>query len=328
VPTFHFQLCGLPVSLSTSSSSLFQLYADYFRYYPRPLAKPAAASLQFRLQIRNSPPPDKWLPAEAELLSHVGQVRFWRHPQREQFYLQTATTLFRVDPQRGRTVGLLSEAALHAPNLLANTYTFVALLLLLRWHARYHLHTAAVVSPREQLHLICGGQRAGKTTLTTALGVSGWQPISDDGVLLQANEQGKAQMVAFKRDFHIATELLQHWPALQHVPSRHAYFDRSCIDGLRLFKARALADQPFTRVERVLFPIITGEPESHLEPLPPSEALRQLIEQSVFFPLWPQHTARQMQLLTALMKDTAFYRLHAGTDIWANPQRAVELLAA
>ena len=31
MPVFSFEICGLPVSLSTSSKSLLQIYADYFR---------------------------------------------------------------------------------------------------------------------------------------------------------------------------------------------------------------------------------------------------------------------------------------------------------
>jgi hypothetical protein len=160
-----------------------------------------------------------------------------------------------------------------------------------------------------------------------ALGVAGWQAISDDGILLQANEQGQAVAYAFKRDFHIAAELLKKWSGLHKAVSRHNYFDRACVDGLDLFQARQLAEIPFTRVARVLFPQITGESKSRLEPMSSSEAIHQLIGQSMFFPLWREHTQRQITLLTALVKEASFYRLLAGTDIWESPACAGELLA-
>ncbi len=263
-------------------------------------------------------------------MAQVGQVRLWRWQDRgrDQFFFQTDITFFRVEPQRGHAIGFIAESALQSPHLLANTYTFAILLLLLRWHGQYHLHTAAVVSPRESLHLIGGAQRAGKSTLTAALAVSGWQAISDDGILLQAShQQGQAKAYAFKRDFHIAAELLQKWRGLRQAVSRHNYFDRACVDALDLFQVKALAELPFTRVARVIFPQITNVTQSRLELMPPGEAIHRLIEQSMFFPLWRDHTQKQVSLLTALVKEATFLRLLAGTDIWENPTCAGELLA-
>ncbi len=326
---FAFEICGLPVALSTSSDSLLQIYSDYFRYY-RSDAHLSQPLLKLSLKLAKSLPTQaSFVPAGAEFLAQSGLVSFWRwqHQEREQFYFCTDITCFRVEPQRGHAIGFVSEAALQTPHILANTYTFVILLLLLRWHGRYHLHTAAVVSPRESLHLICGAPRAGKSTLTTALAVSGWQAISDDGILLQASSTGRVEAYAFKRDFHIAAELLQKWEGLGKAISRHNYFDRSCVNALELFSVEHLANQPFTKATRVILPQITGEKKSWLEPMSPSEAMQRLIEQSMFFPLWHKHTQRQIALLTALVKDASFLRLHAGTDIWENPACAGELLA-
>ena len=321
VPVFSFQICGLPVSLATSSALLLKLYADYFRYYSSPLPREAVrTTVPLKLQLTLTPllpAQEKLIPTDAEFIAQSGQVSFWRGQKRgrEQFFFHTDITFFRVEPERGHAIGFISAAALQSPHLLANTYTFVILLLLLRWHGRYHLHTAAVISPRESLHLICGAPRAGKSTLTTALAVSGWQAISDDGILLQATEQGQAAAYAFKRDFHIAAELLRKWKGLRQAVSRHNYFDRACVDALDFFQTKPLAELPFTRATRVIFPQITGEAKSRLESLQPSEAIHRLIEQSMFFPLWSEHTQKQMTLLAAFVKEASFLRLLAGMDI-------------
>jgi hypothetical protein len=81
-------------------------------------------------------------------------------------------------------------------------------------------------------------------------------------------------------------------------------------------------------VQCLLFPEITGEKESFLEPLSPGEALRRLIQQSMFFPLESAHTQTQLTLLTALVKEASCHRLKAGTDIWENPLAAGQLLSA
>lgn len=272
--------------------------------------------------------PDKINFQCAKLISQAGIVEFWRTSEqsRERFYLKTNVSIFRLTPEIGRVVGIISAAALQSPNLLVNTYTFAALQLMLRRFQRYHLHTAAVISPGKKLHLICGGQRAGKTTLTTALGVAGWQPISDDGVLLQEREPEKPCLQAFKRDFHLTSELLQQWPELRHVTSRHDYQDRSCINGLELFATEKLADDFFAHVDSIIFPTITDEPESRLEAISASAALPLLMEQSMYFPLWQEHTKLQIKLLAELVQDTSCFRLLAGRDIWENPHCAAVLL--
>lgn len=329
VPVFPFKICGLPLTISTSSVPLLQLYAEYFRYYSSD-SLPNAAALKLRLRVTKSlPNPKHLIPATAEFVARSGPVSFWRWQDqgREQFFFQTDITSFRVEPRRGTAIGIISEAAFQAPHLLANTYTFAILLLMLRWHGQYHLHTAAVISPQKSLYLICGAQRAGKSTLTAALAVSGWQAISDDGILLQAAKAGHAEAYAFKRDFHIAAELLRKWEGLHKAVSRHNYFDRACVDALELFQTKSLAEQPVMHPARVIFPQITGERKSRLEAMPPSEAIHRLIEQCVYFPLWREHTQQQMNLLTTFVRGASFLRLLAGTDIWENPLCAGDLLA-
>lgn len=327
--TLNFHISAIPLSLRTHAESLFAIYQNYFRYYQTSTIPCPQSPQLLRLKlIAELPEQSSCLPPSAKLLSQIGELEFWEAERRghTQYFLRTNVTLFRIEPMRGKIVGLIAKDALSFPNLLANTYTFTAILLLLRWHARYHLHTAAIISPRENLYLICGAQRAGKTTLTTALGVSGWQAISDDGVLVQADENGSARVQAFKRDFHIAAELLQKWEALRSTSSLHNYFDRACINGLELFGAKDLANEFFTKVDYVIFPQIADSPQSSLAPLAPSEALHRLIGQSMFFPLWTEHTRQQMSWLTQLVKSAKFFQLQAGTDIWENPLRAAKIL--
>ncbi len=327
--TLNFHISEIPLSLRTHAESLFAIYQNYFRYYQLSVIPCSQSPQLLRLKlIAELPPQSSYLPPDAKLLSQIGELQFWEAEKRShtQYFLRTNVTLFRVEPARGKLVGLIAKDALHSQNLLANTYTFTAILLLLRWQARYHLHTAAIISPQEKLYLICGAQRAGKTTLTTALGVSGWQAISDDGILVQADDQGLARLQAFKRDFHIAADLLQKWEALRNTASLHNYFDRACINGLELFGARNLADELFTKVDYVIFPQITDAPQSALTPLAPSEALHRLIGQSMFFPLWTEHTRQQISWLTQLVKSTEFFQLRAGTDIWENPLSAARVL--
>jgi hypothetical protein len=208
---------------------------------------------------------------------------------------------------------------------LTNTYTLFPLLLGLRARGFYHLHAAAIVSPDGQLHLICGAQQSGKTTLTTALGLAGWRPLSDDSLLICA-ERSTAQLLALKKSFHISDDLLARWPALDGLRRQHHYSQRAAVAGLEFFGTAKLADTPFAQIDHIILPQITNEPSSNLQPISPSEAILRLAEQSMFFQLWRAHTERQFRLLAQLASRAACHRLLAGADLLADPNRAAEIL--
>ena len=336
MPSWGFEICGETVAVVTPSAYLLSLCQSYFRFYREvapELLSQSEQPIRLRLKlVTSSARLERLIPAGAEFVGQQEITTIWKISRRgkDQFYFHFnfGNALIRVEPVSGRIVGIISQDALDWPHLMVNTYVFMTLMLALRGRGVYHLHTAAVLSPAQRLTLICGGQRAGKTTLTTALGVAGWHPISDDGMVLRATAQGHAELQVFKRDFHLAAALLQQWEALRKVEVRYFYHDRACVDGLTFFQTAPLSKATFTQVDQVLFPQITGEQQSRLEPLPKSEALRRLIGQSMFFPLGRTHTQAQLVLLTALVKDASFYRLCAGTDLWENPHQAGTLLSS
>jgi hypothetical protein len=332
--SWGFEICGVTVAIVTRSPDLLSLCQNYFRFYrniaQQPLP-PVPSPIKLRLKLVNSTSSlGDLIPAGAEYVGEQEITTIWKTLRRgrEQFYFHFSfgNALFRVEPANGKIVGMISPDAFESPHLMVNTYVFMTLMLALRGRGVYHLHTAAVLSPEQQLMLICGGQRAGKTTLVTALGVAGWHPISDDGLVLRAASRDRAELQACKRDFHLAAVLLQQWEALQAIAVKYFYHDRACVDGLAFFQTAQLSDSTFSRVDRVLFPQITGEAKSWLEPMPKSEAIRRLIGQSMFFPLGREHTQAQLAVLTTLTKRASFDRLWAGKDFWEDPQQAALLL--
>ncbi len=311
-------MSGVSVCLVTDSPILFQLCLEYFRYY-NPLQSDSSAHYQIKIKLLLREKHLLQVSKPTEFLARVGVVELSRSTNQERFYYQTDTALFRVNPHNGYAVGIVNSQALELPNLLVNTYLFSVLLLLLRYQSVYHLHAAAVISPAEKVHLICGAQRAGKSTLTAAFGVASWKPLSDDGILLRRDAAGNAQFEAFKREFHLSTELLMKWTGLSGLTSRHDYFDRSCLDGLNYFSSLELANQSYQRFESVIFPMISGKEKSALESISPSEALQKMIGQSMYFPLEISRTKQHFELLSKLCDGTKFYRFLSGKDVWDDP---------
>jgi hypothetical protein len=339
---YHPQLSDQPLEPSsgkskgkrvapTSPSCFLGAFSEGLNH-SSPVAIPVTArgALNVELKARRAlPPRSRLIPRGAELLSRTGSIWLWREASDsrigERFYFEVGTAAFRVDPERDHLEGLITPEALHLPHILANAYTLFPLLLLLRSRGLYHLHAAAVLSPRQELYLICGPQRAGKTTLTTALGLAGWRPISDDSLLLRSINSA-AQLSALKKSFHLSDDVLARWGALDSLARHHHYLERTCVAGLEFFGTTELADAGFGRVDYILLPQITGDATSSLLPAPISEAILKLAEQSMFFQLWRTHTERQWRLLAELARTAVCYRLRAGADILAKPHRAAELL--
>ncbi|MBL8187090.1 MAG: hypothetical protein JNK38_03735 [Acidobacteria bacterium] len=337
MPAITLAICGVPISISARSPRLIRLFTDYFRYYSPSDASSSAPSpespaLHLELRMRNElPSRDQLIPPTAELFSQTGVLSMWVEKPGEQsaipnrFYFHMKVAAFRVDIASGQAIGLVAPEAMQYPHILANTYALFALLLMLRSKQLYHLHAAAIVSPAKELWLVCGAQRAGKTTLTTALGLAGWQPVSDDSLLV-GKDDSSAWLTPLKKYFHVGDELFRRWPKLNDAVQHHHYLDRTCIGGLEFFQTRELADTHFRKIDHIVLPQIVNEPVSRLEPLARSEALLRLAEQSMFFQLWRDHTVRQWQWLNELAASAQCHRLLSAADLLDNPVTAAQIL--
>lgn len=343
--SISFDLCGVKICVSARAPQLITVFADYFRHYQPRIISPRAGdtdpcryspdSLTLHLRMRRAlPASQQLLPDNAQLLTQSGPMELWRaatHP--ESFYFINPVTVFRVIPQLQRMTGLITPQALHATHILTNTWALFGLLLLLRSQGIYHLHSAAVRSPDDKLFLFCGGQRSGKTTLTTALGIAGWKPLADDSLLLQqsirqapATENASVQITPLKKNFHLSRELLNRWTELQGLVWKERDEDRVSAAGLEFFDTLRMADSSSGKADHIILPQITEAHDSRLIRVSASETLLALAEQSAFLQIWSAQTQQQMQLLAELVRHASCWRLQAGTDILSSPRSAAQLL--
>jgi serine kinase of HPr protein (carbohydrate metabolism regulator) len=83
---------------------------------------------------------------------------------------------------------------------------------LLSTHRLYGLHAGAVERAGTSL-LIVGNSGCGKTTTAVVLVRSGWRYLSDDAVLLCAQD-GAVEALAFSRGFSCTPGMREHFPEL------------------------------------------------------------------------------------------------------------------
>jgi hypothetical protein len=328
MPAFDLDLAGIPLRFSSETKPLLELLATYFRYYAPALRAAVVPALHIELRLVDAlPAPETLLPCGAELLSQTGGLRLWRAAATaeagpvtpaESFYFDAGLAAYQLQIAANTGTGYITEAAFAHPRILANTYTLFPLLLLLRAHGVYHLHAAAALSPGGKLCLFPAASRAGKTTLTTALGLAGWRPLADDSILLRVTEGG-VSWTPLRKEFHLDERLLAAWPGLAPAEISHSYFGRACLAALDLFGTVNLAAQTFDHVDAFILPQIIKTAPSRLEPLASSAVLLKLAEQSMFLQLWRAHTERHFGALAALVQTAACYRLHSGPEILSDP---------
>ena len=340
-----FRLAGVPLEIRTPSRRLQDLFAGYFAAYAPQWKQedeqarrgaggweeekfPGSPAGQIDLfRVDRLPELADLLPGGARQIAQTGILSLWQGSSttNEEWVFLSEGAVFRVDGAAGKMTGWIAPAALALPHILVNTTTLLPLLLLLRQKGRYHLHAAAVESPKGERWLICGPPRAGKSTLTTALGLSGWQPIADDGLFLSVCH-GAPYLEAFRKPFHLDRQLWERWPMLAEVRQGPVSLERILVDGLSHFGTAELAQSGWSGIDAILLPRISGMRQSALASIEPSRVLLTLAQESVYFPLCPPHPQRQWSLLTELVRQARGYTLSAGEDLLDHPGRIAQLL--
>jgi hypothetical protein len=243
-----------------------------------------------------------------------------------EFYLTDGSSLLHVQPRRG-----LGHAQL-APDFFARAshtqqrFWMFGLLKLLRSRAAYWLHAAGVVSREGLGILIIGASGSGKSTLTIGLIRQGWSYLSDDALLLRRQPDGVAAL-AWRRhasvdaataaayaDLPLGDEAAGPQGARKRqvdVEKRHAgQHVAGCLPRVLLF-SRVVPHAP-----------------SVLVPLDRPTALQRLLAESGP-PLFDHATmAQHLDTLTRLLQQATPYELRAGLDLYREPGRLVQLLAA
>ncbi len=227
--------------------------------------------------------------------------------------LTLGASVFRI---RGRRADVtLAPEFFHNPTLLQQQFWAFGVLRLLRTTGLFGLHGAGVVSPLGSGMLLVGRSGSGKSTLTIDLVERGWAFVGDDAVLLEGKPDA-IEVFALRRPFATCevNEAADLRPNQQkrRIEMREKYPDQFV---------------PAFVPQVILYPEITPQPKSALRCLAAAAALHRLLEQSG--PQFADDAARRhMDVLGGLVQQCAHYELHAGRDLYRNPDKLVALLSA
>lgn len=230
------------------------------------------------------------------------------------------STIVVAPPGLNRTDVWLSESTPGRHQLALNNVILYAVQAALRRAGLYQFHAGCVLSGRDQRAiLLVGDSGSGKSTLTATLVRQGWNFVSDDNLMLCDSAAG-IEAWALRRYFTFdeatlkACNLTTFKESLGgRVPGKtekFRFYARQAFPGK--FVANGLPGV-------ILFPTLSGEPQSRVEPLKQGDALARLIRQCPWATCDAAAAPLHLQALSKLVSQTKSYTLFAGRDIFENP---------
>jgi len=241
------------------------------------------------------------------------------------------STIVVAPPELNRTDIWLSESTPGKHSLALNNVILYAVQAALRRAGLYQFHAACVL-PEDDANdrsaiLLVGDSGCGKSTLTATLVRTGWSFVTDDNLMLSDSAAG-IEAWALRRYFTFdeatldACNLLSFKESIGgRVPGKTEKFRFYARDA---FPGKFVAN---CFPGAIIFPTVTSETQSRIEPLKQGDALARLIRQCPWATCDAAAAPLHLQALTKLARQTRSYTLFAGRDVFADPTSLPELIS-
>ena len=241
------------------------------------------------------------------------------------YYLIDGATFLHVRSRERRGEVLVAPSFSSRTPESRHQFWMFALVKLLQGVGVYSLHAAGLVAPDGAGVLLVGDSGSGKSTLTIGLIRLGWKYLSDDAILLRIGASG-VEALALRRHFYVdgsAAGRYAEFSLGEEFPdTKGGSRRRIAVDA-----AYAAQRVPSCVPEILLFTRIVPRAASALAPVEPAIALGRLLAQCAREAFDRETTAAQLRVLNRLLRQTRFFDLEAGSDLYENPALLEGLLA-
>lgn len=255
----------------------------------------------------------------ADVVFEQPGVRFARHPEGRGLRLawDEAPAAAEVPADATLASVWLSPAAVERLERCTRVFLMAVLVVLLRRIGWFHLHAATAIDPHGRGWLVAGNAEAGKSTTAALLAASGWRVGTDDAAFLERH--GERIVV---HTCHAPIALRQGGRRLLAKAGGIALPARGKVG----FWPEDLGGvwAPLVDPEIIIFTSV-GDTRTAAEPLPRSAAVAELVRWSAWVMLELDLAQRHLDVLTRLTHQARCYRVTLGSDLFARPNRLIEL---
>lgn len=299
-------LHGLTLKFQTSVAELRQRFEDTYGHLPHSSRPEADITINWTLSQSPkapAPPPDAPAITTGHLVSYHGT-------ENKLYVHMPKYALHTVDFKRNHIASAVTNNCLTVSGAFEDVI-LIPLAPLYRRRGWYPLHAFAALSPNGQAALITGDMGAGKTTTGLALLSAGWKLLSNDSPLLTM-QGGKVQVLAYPGQLSAFDDSLARFEPLQRFVDNKRGEAQAEDRTKRVFRAEEAFDDPWAEqgpAGGVFFPqVVPGLAHSELAPVPPTEAVLQLMPQAIEG--WDKTAIGQnLQLLGKLVEQVPCYGL-------------------
>lgn len=303
-----FNVHGVTTRIVTNSSAIATAVAGLLR--PFPLTDDDAPRIEVHLfavpelQDRMAPVPDS-----AAMMYDWGMVKVY-HQAGCRYLKVDHRARVQADVTDMKAVGFTTEELLGSDWLISNLFFYPLWAQLLKVAGLFPLH-AAGLEKEGKGYLFLGRSGSGKSTLTLNMVRAGYGLLSDDTVFLRLQD-GRVQALCFPEEINVKEETIKLIPELSRVKN-------FTVNELRQKSSFSIEElYPGCVVEKsspevVVFPEITDNDATVVEPMSRTEALALSMRYGFFF-LDPSTTGRHFEILSQLARQSACYRLYSGRN--------------
>jgi hypothetical protein len=242
----------------------------------------------------------------------------------DNFFLTDGSSVFHLRPYAGEACARIAPSFFYKPPMAQANFWCFGLLKLLRPLGIYSLHAAGLAPKDGEGVLLVGPSGSGKSTLAIGLIRAGWSYLSDDAVLLRHGSQG-IEALACRRSFYIDAARAADYSDFRcgdEEPDSNGGRRRNI--GINEAYPQQCIAQCLPRI--VIFPHITGNSQSMLKPIDRVQALRVLLAQSAPQLFDRSTMSGHLELLKRLLQQAELFELNAGTDLYHQPAKLIDVL--
>jgi hypothetical protein len=262
------------------------------------------------------------IPTDAHEVLRTGE--FLGFTAGRDYYLTDGASMLHLRPDEHEAYARISPNFFSKSKVTQANFWCFGVLKLLRPLGIFSLHAAGLSMKFGEGILIVGPSGSGKSTLAIGLIRAGCNYLSDDAVFLRLRSQA-VEAFACRRSFHIdATESLNYTDFVQSEKDPDLNGSTRRRVAVEETYPGQYVSHSFPRV--VVFPHITHQDESVLKAIDTIRALGIMLGQSGP-QLFDRSTMNEhLTVLKRLLEQAETYELDAGTDLYHEPRKLIELI--